>query len=242
MPRLLCLSVACLLAAMAAPATSVAEDSLAPRHVAVTGTSLARVQPDTVVWSVTVRRTNRDLANAQKECEATVKKVLDLRTELNMAPEDVQTGYLSIEKIFDRDSNGNVTSFKHYQIVRTITLRQRDVTRFDEVYTLLVANTDIEASYSLESSAYHKIRAETRLEAVRAAKEKAAAMTELLGAKLGRVLKIAEPQETSYSPYVNFSNSAYVTPRSAEPDDAAGGFAPGAIEIRVSIDVAFEIE
>ena len=77
--------------------------------------------------------------------------------------------------------------------------------------------------------------------AVKAAREKAQAMAELLGAKLGRALSIAEPKETWGGSHFA-SNSMMVSPRQAEPDAAPGTFAPGAIEIRVSIDVVFEIE
>ena len=66
-------------------------------------------------------------------------------------------------------------------------------------------------------------------------------MTELLGAKLGRVVRIAEPKE-SYSTHAGFYNSAFASPRQAEPDEAPGTFAPGSIEIRVSINVDVEIE
>lgn len=226
----------------AASAALADENRLLPRHVSVTGTSLARVQPDTVVWQITIRRTNRELALAQAECDESVKKVLSLRPELKLKPEEAQTGYLSIEKIFDRDRAGNITTFRHFQVVRTVTLRQRDTSRFDEILARLVEAADVEVSYQLESSEYHKLRAQTRLEAVKAAREKAAAMTELLGARLGRVLRIAEPQETWGSHFSGVSNSAFAAPRQAEPDEAPGTFAPGAIEIKVSIEVDFEIE
>jgi uncharacterized protein YggE len=218
------------------------EDRLTPRHVSVTGTSVARVQPDTVVWHITVRRTHRELAAAQEACDASVKQVLDLRSELKLKPEEAQTGYLSIQKIFDRDRSGNQTSFRHFEVVRTVKLSQRDTTRFDSILTRLVEAADVEVSYQLESSQYHALRAQTRLEAVKAARDKANAMTELLGAKLGRVLRIAEPKETWSSQFSTFSNSAFAAPRQAEPDQAPGTFAPGAIEIKVSIEVDFEIE
>jgi len=219
-----------------------ADDNLSPRHVSVTGTTVARVQPDTVVWNITVKRTNRDLAKAQGESDESVKKILALRSELKVKPEDAQTGYLSVRKVFDRDQAGNQTSFRHFEVVRSITLRQRDTKGFDNVLAKLVAAEDVEVSYQLESSEYHKLRAKTRLEAVKAAREKAAAMTELLGAKLGRVLRVAEPKETWSSSFSSVSNSAFAAPRQAEPDEAPGTFAPGAIEIKVSIEVDFEIE
>jgi uncharacterized protein YggE len=148
---------------------------------------------------------------------------------------------LSIQKIFDRDQAGNITSFRHFEVVRTVTLRQRDTSLFDEVLASLIETADVEVSYQLESSDYHNLRAQTRLDAVQAAREKAAAMTELLGANLGRVLRIAEPQE-SYGSATFLSNRAFAAPREVEPDTAPGTFAPGAIEIRVSIEVDFEIE
>jgi uncharacterized protein YggE len=218
------------------------EPRLAPRHVSVAGTAVARVQPDTVVWNVSVRRTNRDLAAAQAACDEGVRKVLALRGDLNLKSEDVQTGYLSAHKVFDRDAAGNVTSFRHFEVTRTVTIRQRDTSRFDEVLGRLVGAADIDVSHHLESSEYHKLRAQTRLEAVKAAREKAAAMTDLLGAKLGRVLRIAEPRESWSSPYSGVSNVAFAAPREAEADEAPGTFAPGSIEVKVSIEVDFEIE
>jgi uncharacterized protein len=220
-----------------------AEDAkLSPRHVSVTGTAVARAQPDTVVWQVTIRRTNRDLAEAQADCDEGVTKVLALRGQFKVEPKDAQTGYLSVRKIYDRDLAGNHTSFRHFEVIRTVSIRQHDTTSFDEVLAQLVETADVDVSYQLESSDYHKLRAQTRLEAVKAARDKAAAMTELLGAKLGRVLRIAEPRESYGSAFSGISNMAYAAPRQAEPDEAPGTFAPGAIEIRVSIDVDFEID
>lgn len=59
------------------------EIKLSPRHVAVTGTSVMRVQPDIVVWQISIRRMNKELAIAQAEADEAVKKVLAMRTESN---------------------------------------------------------------------------------------------------------------------------------------------------------------
>lgn len=221
--------------------SSADEIKLSPRHVAVTGTAVAKVQPDTVVWHVNIRRENKELAKAMSEADELVKRVLALRGELKLKPEDVQTGYLSAQKIFDRDQSGNQTSFRHFQVNRSITVRQRDTSRFDEILARLVALSEVEVSYSLESSEYHAIRTKTRLEAVSAARKKATEMTELLGAKVGRPLRIAEPQE-SFTSHLGVSNMAFGVGRQVEADAAPGTFAPGAIEVKVTIEVAFEIE
>lgn len=110
------------------------EAKLSPRHVSVTGTAIARVQPDIVAWHLTIRRYDKELAKAQTACDETVKRVLALRTDLKLKSEDAQTGYLSVQKIYDRDQAGNQTSFRHFQVERTVTLRQRDASRFDEAW------------------------------------------------------------------------------------------------------------
>lgn len=239
MRRWLVIAALCL-----AGSASAEESKFSPRHVAVTGTAVTRVQPDTVVWHISIRRANKELAKAQRDCDEGVKKVLALGETLKLKPEDMQTGHLSIQKIYDRDQAGNQTSFRHFQIDRHLTLKQRDTSKFDEILTQLVATSDIEVSYNLESSTYHKARANTRLEAVKAAQRKAKDMTELLGSKLGRPLRIAEPVESmGFSTGTNnFVNSVVAGSRPAEPDETPGTFAPGSIEIRVSIEVAFELE
>lgn len=177
----------------------------------------------------------------QAECDQVVKNLLGLRGELQLKPEDVQTGNLSIQKIYDRDQAGNQTSFRHFLVDRTVTLRQSDTNHFDELLARLVANMDIEVGFSLQSSEYQAMRAKTRLDAVKAAQQKAAAMTELLDAKLGRVLRIGEPQE-SHGSLFNTANNYISAVRTAEADQTSGTFSPGEIEIRVSIEVTFEIE
>lgn len=214
------------------------------RRVSVSGTAVALVQPDTVVWSIQIRRTDATLSKAVAACDDTVKKLLVLREEWKLPASDVQSGRLSISKIFDRDMAGNQTSFRHFLVERQVTIRQRDVSRFDELLARFTAMTDVEVGNTLETSAFHEQRARTRLEAVKVAKTKAAAMTELLGGKLGRVIRISEPRDSGFAmnQYLITSNTAFAAPAAATPDSAPTTFVPGAIEVKVSVDVVFEIE
>lgn len=209
-----------------------------PRYVLVTGTATTRVEADTVVWHVQIRRTNKDLAKAQAESDEGVKQVLALKTELNLKPEDLQTGHMSINKVFDRDQYGNQTAFRHFEVNRSITVRQRDISRFDAVLAKLISTSDIDVNYSLESSELQATRTKTRLEAVSAAKKKATEMTELLGARIFRVLRIVEPPEHQ----VPFLATNMAMARGAAESSSEGTFAAGTIEVKVSIEVAFEIE
>ena len=136
--------------------------------------------------------TNNNLKLAREENDTRTRQVIALREALQVDAKDLQTGNLYINKVFTRDRSGNQGAFRHYSIHRTISLRQRDISQFDDVLQKLTEIENVEVSYTLESTDFHKIRRETRLRAVRVAKEKATEMTELLGAKVGHVLTIDE--------------------------------------------------
>lgn len=213
------------------------------RSVSVTGTAVAKVKPDVVVWNVNVTSTNANLKIAREANDEVTRKVFALRADLEIDAKDVQTGNLNIRKVFERDRSGNQGAFRHYSLQRSIVLRQRDTSKFDDVLQQLTGMEDVQISYSLESSNYHKIRRETRLRAVTVAKEKAGEMTTLLGAKLGHVIAIDESSAgRNHGRMLETSNSAFFSGTPAEPDDIEGTFAPGSIQIRVSVDVRFAIE
>ncbi len=213
------------------------------RSVTVTGTAVAKVKPDMVVWTVNVTTTDANLKVAREANDEGTRKVLALRAQLEINAADVQTGNLRIRKVFERDRSGNQGAFRHYSFQRTIMLRQRDITKFDDVLQDLTATENVEISFSLESSNFHKVRRETRLRAVKVAKEKAGEMTSLLGAKLGHVLTIDETSAGRDSWRGSpAGNVAFYSGAPVEPDDVVGTFAPGSINIRVSVDIRFAIE
>lgn len=218
------------------------ENEKPDRSVSVTGTAVARTTPDVITWHISTTDYDRDLMRAKEASDKKLEDILELRDELDVKPEDIQTGRLSVNKEYERDRAGNRGEFKGFAVHRSVTLKQRDVRKFDEFVTKLLSSAEMEVSFSFESSRNHAIRMDTRIKALGAARQKAEAMTNALGAKLGRVMTIEEHQPES--PYRNFaSNTAYFDPGSALPIDVtAGTFAPGAIEIRVSVHVTFEIE
>jgi uncharacterized protein len=222
-----------------------AESESKQRTVSVAGTAVTQVVPDIIIWRVSTSDFDKNLQKAKGASDEKLKAILKVREELGVKPEDVQTGYLSIAKEYERDDHGNRGAFKYFVVSRSVTLKQRDLKRFDEFLSRLVGSAEIEASFSFESSRFHEVRAETRLKALRLAKEKAEAMTKELGATLGKVLTIDEykPQERGGSWASNsISNAAFSEARRPEDDALTGTFAPGSIEIRVTVETVFEID
>ncbi len=216
-----------------------------PRTVSVTGTAATRVAPDQVAWRVTVTESDKVLVDAKNRSDANVKRVLELVKELDVPSEEVQSGHLSIRREYEHDERGNRGEFKHFVVYRSVSFKQRDLGRLDEFLTKLVGAADVEVSFSFESSRRHELRADTRLKAVKIARDKAAAMCEAAGAEVGRVLTLDEhPPGGRRDTWNPMSNNAWFVPDGGqvEADIASGTFAPGAIEIAVTVYATFEIE
>ena len=212
------------------------------RAISVTGTAVTRTMPDTIVWHVSTSDFDKDLIGAKESSDRKLKAILGLRDELKIDKEDLETGHLSIRREYEYDERGHQKAFKHFAVTRSVTVRQRDMNRFDDFFSRLVSSAEMEVSVTFESSRLHELRAETRLKALRIAQEKAEAMVKELGATLGKVIRIDEHRPTS-QPFGPMSNAAFVDAGSMpEVDTTAGTFAPGAIEVRVTVYVTFAIE
>jgi len=217
-----------------------AEETPPPRSISVSGTAVMKAAPDQIVWHIQLTDFDKDMRKAKQRNDAKVEAVVALRRALDIGKHDLDTGRLSISREYERGQHGQRGAFKHYRVSRSVTIRQTDLKRFDEYLDKLVASSEMEVSFSFESSQIHKLRAETRLKAMAEAKKKAADMARVVGAKLGKVLVINEhsPNQPYFSP---MSNAAFT--HSPPPVDAASDrFVPGAITVQVSVYVTFELE
>ncbi len=214
-----------------------------PRTISVTGTALTRVVPDIITWHISTNDYERELLVAKESNDQKLKAIFALVDELEIAPEDMQTGSLRVRKVYNRDERGNQLDFKHFAISRSVTLRQRDLKRFDEFFSALLTSAEMDVNFSHESTKVHEHRWETRLKAVRLAKEKAEAMAELVGAEIGKAIAINEhsPSESSRRDIRDINNPAPYRSRDAVEDLVGGTFAPGSISVKITVYVTFEL-
>lgn len=210
------------------------------RTISVSGTVEAKTAPDRIVWRISLRDTDQNLREAKNRNDEKAKAVVALREKLGIGKGDLETGHVSVRREYERDQHGRQGDFKHFVVSRSVTIRQRDLKRFDEFLDSFVSSAEMEVYFNFESSRIHEVRAETRLKAMQAAKDKAEAMARAVGAKRGRVLTINEhaPGQRWQSPG---SNMGYV--HSTPPVDlATDTFVPGAVDVRVTVYVTFELQ
>jgi uncharacterized protein len=223
-----------------AAAVAAADDD--KRSISVTGTVETKVAPDQIVWRISLSATDTNLAKAKARSDEQVKSVVALRDKLHIAEGDLETGTMSVSRDYERDARGQRGNFKGFVVSRSVTIRERDLKRFDEFLDTLVASTEMEVYFNYESSRQREVRAETRLKALQTAKEKAKVMAQALGAKLGPVLSINEHSATeSGRGFASNSNVSYA--QSTPPADVATEtFVPGAMSIQVTVYVTFELK
>ena len=209
------------------------------RSITVTGTAVVQVVPDHVAWYIAIADTNPDLLSAKKRNDERVAAAMELIRSLGTGPADVQTSNVSVHKEYNHDEQGRQTDFKHFVVNRSIAVKQRDLDRFDEFFNSLVEKTQADVNFTWQSSKLLDLRKEARKRAAQIAKEKAESMLAELGATLGPLITVEETSDRGFA-FANISNT--ITPASITQDDEVKGtFAPGAIDVRVSVNVKFAI-
>ena len=223
--------------------TAAADDENPTPSISVTGTVETKIAPDQIRWSVTLMDTDMDMRTAMARNDERVKKVVALRQQLGVGDEDMDTGTVNIQREYERGPQGERGDFKGYTVRRNVTIRQRDLKRFDEFLDSLVASSDMEMYFNYESSKMEEVRAETRLKALKVARDKAQAMAEVVGSKLGKPLSIDEDMQGGRFTETNARLSNYSTVQGMPSTDlSTEKFIPGAINVKMTVYATFALK
>lgn len=234
------IALAGLLCIACAQANAKADTDPTTRTVSVTGTATTRVVPDTIIWRVKTTTLHAKLSKAKAISDQQMAAILKTVRGLGVANADLQTGHLEVSKEHERSQYGSPGAFKHFKVTRELTIKERDVADFDAFLTGLVSSAELEVSYRLSTSDIERIRHETRLKAVEAARDKAEAMLSVLGESLGPVLSLK--QGDIAGPRFRAVTNTYSFEDAATSNGAGGGtFAPGTINVKASVDAVFSI-
>lgn len=181
-----------LLASLLLATCALAADAEAPRIIAVFGDADTLLTPDVAKIEIGLSDKDKKLAVAKAHSDESLQKVVAVAAQFGLPRGDVQIGRVHVNREYETDQRSQSRTFKAFSLDRRVTLRLRDLTRFEELLDALLQSGPMEFSYDYESSAADIAMNELRLRAVRAAREKAEALAREGGASLGRVLEISE--------------------------------------------------
>lgn len=215
----------------------------APRTISVTGEGEVRVPPDEALLNFGIETSSKDIEEARRDSEKRVKDLLVLVEKTGIAKQYVQTEYLNIEPRYEFHGDGKERVFLGYFTRRNVSIVLKDMNRFEELLSgALKLGVNYVGGAQLRVAELRPHRDKARLMAIRAAREKAVALSGELGAKIGKPLSISE--ESTYSGPVFRGGMAMQNAMSEDGGSGEGGgsLSPGLVPVTARISVVFELE
>ena len=212
--------------------------------IEVTGTAEINVVPDEVSISLNVSKTDKNLNTAKSQNDQGVATVIALTRKFAIDPKDVKTDFITVREKNERrklpktdDEYQDV--FAGYTVSKTIVVKLRDIKKFEDFFSEAVGSGVSQINnvvYSTSQLRKHKDAA--RAMAMRAAREKAEALTREIGQTIGKAVSIEEENVDSFrSVNANVSSNSFSI--SDEDSDASDTFSVGTISIKAQVKVQF---
>jgi uncharacterized protein YggE len=229
----------CLSAVIFATVCSAAEIELP--HVSVFGTAVTEVQPDLLRWRVSIACRGLDVTAVADEHTSDVAAALAFLKQQGILPAETQTARMQLSE--HREYRNNSWVKEGYDASTDIAFTSKDLSAYRGLWlglSKLKGATINSAAW--DSSKRIEVQNTTRLDALKAAKEKATAMVSALGVRLAEPLAIEElPASLDDSRYNRYAGNNFRQLLREGSDADGDAVAPGSIEIRVRVKVAFRI-
>lgn len=235
--------LALLLAACHAGAVSAAAAD--PPLITVSGQAELSVVPDEVVFTLGVEKTDKDLSVAKGQNDASVRQILALARRFDVAAGDVKTDYISVvmrystdlaEELDENQQRKVRREFVGYEVSKTVIVRFTNIARFEEFFSeVLKAGVSSVRDVSFRTSQLRRHKDEARALAIRAAKEKAAALAREIGQSIGKAHSISEQGERDGGSSNNYSTRI----GGSFSEDEGSTIAPGTIKVTARVVVSF---
>jgi uncharacterized protein YggE len=242
---------------VAASTTTLSAQSQNPLpQISLSGSAEVKVAPDEIILNVAVESRATTLEPARRENDLKIAAALAFLRANKIKDKDLKTDYISVQPQYNtRDHNNDSYVIPVGYIVRkNLEVRLTDIGNFQNVLTGLLTNgVNYVNGVDFRTTQLRKFRDQARSMAVRAAREKAQAMTSELGAKLGKVYSITAYDNggvysSSFSGRFNggfnnyVQNSSAVSPSGGVSDSSEETFAVGLISVSATVNVSFLIE
>jgi uncharacterized protein len=235
------------LALMALPLAS----AHAEPQINVSGSAEVKVAPDEIHLSVGVETRDENLDIARRQNDERVAAALAFLKNSGIKDKDIQTDCINIQP--DYDYNKSHVQPVAYIVRKSIEVRLTAVTNLEGTLTGLLTNgVNYVHGIDFRTTQLRKYRDQAREMAIKAAKEKAEALTSALGVKCSRVCNV-NVNDWSGGGYGNYwgGRAGYynnqvqniVQNRGDGAADAIGEtFSVGQISVSASVNVSFLIE
>jgi uncharacterized protein YggE len=212
--------------------------------ITVTGQAEMMVVPDEVAFSLSVVSMDKELPAAQAKNDQIVKALLAIARQYQVPANKVQTGYISVSQRFtDEDVTKKPPVFLGYTVTKSVGIILEDVSKAENLLAdIFKSGVSYIQSVSFRTSQLRKYKDQARAMAIKAAQEKAIALTKEIGQSIGKAYSITE-EVASSNPYIqNRSNSNISMSAGDSSESGDGTLALGQISITAQVTVSFELK
>jgi len=204
--------------------------------VTVRGKAVLRAEPDEAMLLITLSALENDPGQALADVSRRSDALIALLDQLGVAKQDRSTTGVTVYEEFDHTRSGR-RSLGH-RAAANVSVRLTDA----EPIGRLIAKATTELQARIDGPRWQiAARNPIRLEAARQAADgqrKAQAFAEGVGAKLGRLVKLIEPDVEFAGPRMRRSGFVAMAAAAAEPMPIE----PGEHEVSAAVDVTFTLE
>jgi uncharacterized protein YggE len=211
------------------------------RTISVSGTGVVKVDPDTASISLGVIANDESLEVAQETVSTGLASITQSLTDAGIAAEDIQTNSYSVYPVPEYDRDGNYVGVERYEVSAGLTVIVRDI---DSVGTVLDDAVEAGANNVWGISFYVEDPSAAASQARQAAVEDARGKADELATAGGMVVVNIVSISESFAPEPTARQFDFPA---ADMAMEAGGSAavpvsPGQTDVRVEVQVVFEIE
>ncbi len=233
------------------PETAACDSS---RSIQVSGTAVVNVTPDRALIKLGVQSNGRSAKEAQAKNAAAINKVTKALKSLGIDSKDIATDWYVIEPLYEDYGSLHINGYRIYNIVE---VTMRDVNKAnDAMVAAFQAGANQVVDVQFYTSELRKYRDQARDLAMKAAMEKAEALSNAAGSGVECILTINENTSSNFNYggwwwYGYNSNQSLMTQNVVQNASPAGGETPsqsdgplstGQISIRAEVNASFGLK
>jgi uncharacterized protein YggE len=211
--------------------------------ITVTGQAEIMVVPDEVAFSLRVVTMEKDLPTAQAKNDQVVKSLLALARQYQIPPTKVQTGYINVSQRFsDEEVTKKPPVFLGYTVTKSVAIILQDVSKAEELLAdIFKSGVSTIDNVSFRTSQLRKHKDQARAMAIKAAQEKAIALTKEINQSIGKAYSITEEGPTPFA-YAQNRSSNYIGTGGETSASEESTIALGQISITARVTVSFDLK
>lgn len=214
-----------------------------PAHVSATGNSELSIMPDEAIVRIKVETKEKTAKDAQDKNSEIMSEIQSALKRAGVSSDDIETDQYNLYPWQEWDSITRKSVEKGYRLYHTIKVTTSDFEKVGELITVAVdaGATGIEnVQFDLSDEKKSDVKKEALQQASKNAKEKAQAVADGLGVRLGSILRIQE-SDFNYGPVYRTMEAVAMGGMDDEKMSPPAPIQPEQLTIRATVSVSYKI-